>query len=90
MTPEYAVVVPSVGRPSLETLLHGLSEQELPPVEVVVADDRPLRQTAPLAAAFTHPRRSFSSACTLRWSERWRRSRVTSAKSRSTWLIQEE
>ncbi|MFD1718955.1 HAD-IIIA family hydrolase [Georgenia deserti] len=50
MTPEYAVVVPSVGRPSLETLLRGLSEQELPPVEVVVADDRPLRQTTPLAA----------------------------------------
>lgn len=40
--------------------------------------------------AFTQLRRSFSKACTLRCSERCSRSRVTSAKSRSTWLIQDE
>jgi histidinol-phosphate phosphatase family protein len=37
---EYAVVVPTIGRPSLEVLLASLARQEHPPREVVVADDR--------------------------------------------------
>ncbi len=44
MTVAYAVVLPSVGRPSLERTLRGLADQpaHVAPVEVVVADDRPL------------------------------------------------
>jgi HAD superfamily hydrolase (TIGR01662 family) len=40
--PLYSVVVPTVGRPSLATLLDGLAAQRGPrPQEVVVVDDRP-------------------------------------------------
>lgn len=51
--PPYTVVVPSVGRPSLQQLLQDLARQPLAagPVEVLVVDDRPLAavhgQTAP-------------------------------------------
>ncbi|GAA4426739.1 HAD-IIIA family hydrolase [Georgenia halophila] len=47
MDAEYAVVVPSVGRPSLAALLRGLAAQRDPvaPTQVVVVDDRPLTQT---------------------------------------------
>ena len=39
---EYAVVVPTLGRPSLTTLLDSLAAQvEHPPAEVVLVDDRP-------------------------------------------------
>ena len=42
LTAPYAVVVPTLGRPSLATLLEGLAAQEGPlPREVVVVDDRP-------------------------------------------------
>ena len=42
LTTRYAVVVPTVGRPSLTTLLEGLAAQDGPhPEEVVVVDDRP-------------------------------------------------
>ena len=41
---EYAVVIPSLGRPSLQTLLDGLAVQRCPPTQVVVVDDR---RTAP-------------------------------------------
>ncbi len=48
--PAFAVVVPSVGRPSLQRLLDSLAAQSGPaPVEVVVADDRPDPAAAPLA-----------------------------------------
>lgn len=55
-TPAYAVVVPSIGRPSLHELLAGLAAQQPPrPVEVVVVDDRPGRpdpiEVAPDVAA---------------------------------------
>jgi histidinol-phosphate phosphatase family protein len=40
VTEQYAVVVPSVGRPSLQVLLESLAAQEHQPVEVVVVDDR--------------------------------------------------
>ncbi|MBX9246477.1 glycosyltransferase, partial [Actinotalea ferrariae] len=46
----YAVVVPTVGRPSLRRTLDGLARGTEPgtgPVEVVVVDDRPLLPTAP-------------------------------------------
>ncbi|GAA1625212.1 HAD-IIIA family hydrolase [Georgenia ruanii] len=50
---QLVVVIPTVGRPSLRTLLTGLAAQahdpgHLPPAEVVVADDRPLGDAAPL------------------------------------------
>src|SRR3954453_19539960 len=38
--PDYAVVVPTIGRPSLALLLASLDRQEHRPREVVVADDR--------------------------------------------------
>lgn len=42
--PEFAVVIPTVGRSSLETLLQCLAQQRGPlPVEVVVIDDRKAR-----------------------------------------------
>ena len=41
---EYAVVIPSLGRPSLQVLLNTLAMQRLPPKEVMVVDDR---RTAP-------------------------------------------
>ncbi len=42
LPPRYAVVVPTVGRPSLPVLLNALAAQEGPlPEEVVVVDDRP-------------------------------------------------
>ena len=45
----YAVVVPSVGRPSLQRLLDTLAAQSGPgPAEVVVADDRPDPAAPPL------------------------------------------
>jgi len=45
----YAVVIPSVGRPSLQRLLDTLAAQTGPaPVEVVVADDRPDPAAPPL------------------------------------------
>lgn len=54
-TADYAVVVPTVGRASLQTTLAGLAAQAHPPVEVVVVDDRradgpPLSAPAALAA----------------------------------------
>ncbi len=50
---EYAVVIPSLGRPSLHVLLKTLAVQRCPPAEVVVVDDRrsaptPLELTVPL------------------------------------------
>ncbi|WNB86241.1 HAD-IIIA family hydrolase [Cellulomonas sp. ATA003] len=58
MTPEpvYAVVLPSIGRPSLGVTLRSLAAQvtdaDVPgPVEVVVADDRPLTATEALDPA---------------------------------------
>lgn len=49
MSVAYAVVVPSVGRASLQRTLRGLADQPaaVRPVEVVVADDRPLLPDAP-------------------------------------------
>ncbi|TRW42928.1 glycosyltransferase family 2 protein, partial [Georgenia yuyongxinii] len=49
----FSVVIPTVGRPSLDTLLTGLAAQQhhpghLPPDEVVVVDDRPLTDGAAL------------------------------------------
>jgi histidinol-phosphate phosphatase family protein len=41
VSPDYAVVVPTIGRPSLRVLLASLARQEHRPREVVVADDRP-------------------------------------------------
>ncbi|CAA9401635.1 MAG: hypothetical protein AVDCRST_MAG35-938, partial [uncultured Quadrisphaera sp.] len=47
--PAFAVVVPSVGRPSLQRLLDTLAAQSGPaPAEVVVADDRRDAGAAPL------------------------------------------
>lgn len=46
---EYAVVVPSIGRPSLQVALAGLADQKHPPAEVVVVDDRAASGT-PLSA----------------------------------------
>lgn len=48
----YAVVVPTLGRPSLATLLRALADEaarpgHVAPAEVVVADDRPLTADAP-------------------------------------------
>jgi histidinol-phosphate phosphatase family protein len=43
MSRDYAVVVPTIGRPSLAVLLASLARQEHRPSEVVVADDRPFR-----------------------------------------------
>jgi histidinol-phosphate phosphatase family protein len=40
VTPKYAVVVPTTGRPSLAVLLASLARQEHRPHEVVVVDDR--------------------------------------------------
>lgn len=45
----YTVVVPTVGRPSLAALLDDLDDQGGPaPAEVIVVDDRPMNQLAPL------------------------------------------
>lgn len=41
-TPSWAVVVPSLGRPSLAVLLASLAEQGRRPQQVVVVDDRPV------------------------------------------------
>jgi histidinol-phosphate phosphatase family protein len=46
--PVYAVVIPTLGRPSLQRLLGSLAAQRHPPREVVVVDDRRDR-TLPLA-----------------------------------------
>jgi histidinol-phosphate phosphatase family protein len=51
---QLAVVIPTVGRPSLRTLLAGLAAQavhpgHLPPAEVVVVDDRPPTDATALA-----------------------------------------
>ncbi|MDT0317403.1 glycosyltransferase family 2 protein [Streptomyces millisiae] len=47
--PEYAVVVPTLGRPSLGRLLAALAEGEGPaPARVVLVDDRPPRDPEPL------------------------------------------
>ncbi|GAB3489875.1 HAD-IIIA family hydrolase [Flexivirga lutea] len=40
-TIDYAVVVPTIGRPSLQVTLAGLAGQAHPPSEVVIVDDRP-------------------------------------------------
>jgi histidinol-phosphate phosphatase family protein len=40
VTPPYAVVVPTIGRPSLGRLLASLAGQEVQPADVVVVDDR--------------------------------------------------
>jgi len=45
---EYAVVVPTVGRPSLGVLLASLAGQEHPPREVLVVDDRREEPSEPL------------------------------------------
>jgi histidinol-phosphate phosphatase family protein len=50
VTPDYAVVVPTIGRPSLAALLASLARQPHPPREVVVADDR-RREGPPLDVA---------------------------------------
>ncbi|WP_052740731.1 glycosyltransferase [Mycobacterium sp. UM_Kg1] len=48
MTPSYALVIPTIGRPSLNRLLAALSEGgRLPAGEVIIVDDRPGRP-APL------------------------------------------
>lgn len=52
---DYAVVVPTIGRSSLQRLLTGLAGQQHPPVDVVVVDDRaadgePLSAPATLTA----------------------------------------
>ncbi|WP_055588722.1 glycosyltransferase family 2 protein [Streptacidiphilus griseoplanus] len=48
--PRYAVVVPTLGRPSLGALLRALADAEGPPPErVVLVDDRPLDDCRPLA-----------------------------------------
>ncbi|MBR8639777.1 glycosyltransferase [Streptomyces tuirus] len=48
---EYAVVVPTLGRPSLRTCLHALAEATGPgPVRVVLVDDRPDPERPPLTA----------------------------------------
>jgi len=46
---EYAVVVPTIGRASLQTTLAGLAQQDFPPSEVVIVDDR-RTAAAPLSA----------------------------------------
>ncbi|WP_263729524.1 HAD-IIIA family hydrolase [Cellulomonas sp. SG140] len=49
--PSWAVVIPTIGRPSLHALLVDLAAQVFagdPPVQVVVVDDRPLEDEAPL------------------------------------------
>ncbi|MGW0375352.1 transferase, partial [Streptomyces coeruleorubidus] len=48
---EYAVVVPTLGRPSLRVCLHALAEAGGPgPVRVVLVDDRPGAARPPLTA----------------------------------------
>ncbi|MET9816167.1 glycosyltransferase [Streptomyces sp. NPDC006355] len=48
---EYAVVIPTLGRPSLRTCLHALAEAAGPgPVRVVLVDDRPDRSRTFLTA----------------------------------------
>ncbi|GGX28576.1 glycosyltransferase family 2 protein [Streptomyces lomondensis] len=48
---EYAVVIPTLGRPSLRTCLHALAEATGPgPVRVVLVDDRPERDRTFLTA----------------------------------------
>lgn len=48
MTPTYALVIPTIGRPSLNRLLESLAEGDRPPAgEVIIVDDRPGRP-APL------------------------------------------
>jgi histidinol-phosphate phosphatase family protein len=50
MTLRYDVVVPTVGRPALETLLAALAEQGEPlPERVLVVDDRPADERSPLS-----------------------------------------
>lgn len=49
MTIRYAVVVPTIGRSTLEDLLEAIGRQSEPlPREVVVVDDRPAEHTEPL------------------------------------------
>ncbi|MFH9347750.1 glycosyltransferase family 2 protein [Kitasatospora sp. NPDC017646] len=49
-TTAYAVVVPTLGRPSLTTCLRALAQgQGPPPEQVVLVDDRPLTDCGPLA-----------------------------------------
>ncbi|QMV24122.1 glycosyltransferase [Streptomyces sp. SCUT-3] len=48
--PDYAVVVPTLGRPSLDACLRALADAEGPPPRrVVVVDDRPLQDCTPPA-----------------------------------------
>ncbi|MCZ2525833.1 glycosyltransferase family 2 protein [Streptomyces sp. HB2AG] len=48
--PDYAVVVPTLGRPSLDACLRALADAEGPrPRRVVVVDDRPLQDCTPPA-----------------------------------------
>lgn len=52
-TIDYAVVIPTIGRPSLQTTLAGLASQRRVPTEVIIVDDRsdptsPLSAPAPL------------------------------------------
>ncbi len=41
MTSSFSIVIPTLGRPSLQALLDTLAAQSEPPVDVVVVDDRP-------------------------------------------------
>lgn len=41
MTSSFSIVIPTLGRPSLQALLDTLARQSEPPVDVVVVDDRP-------------------------------------------------
>ncbi|WP_308312707.1 glycosyltransferase, partial [Streptomyces sp. ISL-11] len=47
--PSYAVVIPTLGRPSLTACLRALADaQGPPPARIVLVDDRPLRECGPL------------------------------------------
>lgn len=58
MNPSWTVVVPTLGRPSLDDLLRSLAAQEHQPAEVLVVDDRAPGAAGPLEAldVGTHPR----------------------------------
>jgi histidinol-phosphate phosphatase family protein len=61
MTPDYAIVVPTIGRASLRRLIVALEEDSGPaPSEVVVVDDRPMPTTV-LAVANDLPVRMVTS-----------------------------
>ena len=54
MTVEFAIVIPTIGRESLQQLLSSLDTDDGPaPVAVVVVDDRPAPTETPIATAAT-------------------------------------